>query len=118
MTSESPENPDSDALADEYDAADEQFASKFTVTDRGILIDRPEHEDTSIEVRPADVPFHGTAAIDFYYGRPVLYMFEPGEEEPQYMIAFPVEWDPQIRTMKTPARHFEGVAAKVKNGEY
>ncbi len=105
-------------LEDFYSQPSTDYASYFTLTDRGVFLAEPEHRDTTFEIRPETVPFHGTASIDFFYGRPVLYMFEPESEEPQYVIAFPTENDPHVRTAKRPGMEFNNVLDKIENDEY
>lgn len=38
-------------------------------------------------------------AIDFYYGRPAIYIYTYNQEEPEYVLLFPTKKDPNVRTL-------------------
>lgn len=89
-------------IPDKYNTPSEQYNSYITTYSSGVMIRTPEHAGTSFTIHPEGVPERGTPTIDFYYGRPVLYLYTPLSEELQFMFALPTNEDPQIHVLKTP----------------
>lgn len=107
-----------DDVPDRYDDPSDQYESYLTTYNGGVMISEPEHSDTTFTLHPEGVPERGTPSIDFFYGRPVLYLYTPLAEEVQYMFALPTKADPQLRTLKTPTRYYETVRDRIENGYY
>jgi hypothetical protein len=105
-------------IPDRYDPPSEQYESYFELFNNGVMIREPETEDTTFTMHPEGVPERGTASIDFFYGRPVLYLHEPLSEEPAYMLALPTKEDPYIRPMKHPGERFGDTIERVENDTF
>lgn len=105
-------------IPDRYGEPSEQYSSYFEVFDAGVVIHEPEARDTTFPIHPEGVPERGTPSIDFFYGRPVLYMYEPLREEPAYMFALPTKEDPHIRPLKMRGRDFNENFDRIENQEY
>lgn len=93
-------------VPDRYDEPSEDYESYFELFNNGVMIDEPEYRDTTFTMHPEGVPERGTPSIDFFYGRPVLYMHEPLKSEVVYMFALPTKEDPHIRPLIFPGRRF------------
>lgn len=71
-----------------------------TLDDHTIHIADPGYPEEYFVIEPSAVPtsdYWDAMVLDYYYGRPVLYLREPGKEDPQFVIALPTEEDPKIR---------------------
>ena len=105
-------------VPDRYDPPSELYESYFELFNMGVMISEPESKDTTFTLHPEGVPERGTPSIDFFYGRPVLYLHEPLSEEPAYMLALPTKDDPHIRPLKHPGRRFDENFDRIENDSY
>ena len=80
--------------------------SDLHVFDTTVTMEQPEYRDTGLFMHPETVPFRGTPMIDYFYDRPVLYLYTPLEEDVQYVFALPTKDDPYLRPLKFPNRNF------------
>lgn len=93
-------------IPDSYDVVDSITGTPFTVFESGIMMTEPKHRDTSLTIHPETVPYNGRVIIDFFYGRPAIYLYTPGEEDVQYIFALPTRNDPHLRPLKYPHKEF------------
>lgn len=81
-----------------------------TVTDHGDSPSEGNYTELNLEepdqsTHPYEISIDGVVenefgdsmVIDFYHGRPVLYIWEPGYEDAQHALALPTEDDPTTR---------------------
>jgi len=70
------------------------------VTNIGLT--EPEY-DESVTISPPNGVVNGDISIDYYYGIPALYVYEPHREEPVYVLLLPTKDEQSVRTLKSPA---------------
>lgn len=87
-------------IPDQYEEPNETFRSYLKLFDGGVMISEPDHSDTTFTIHPESVPERGTVSIDFFYGRPVIYLYSPLEEEPPFIFALPTKDDPHLRPLR------------------
>lgn len=87
------------------------------VFDTTATMEQPDNRDTGFNIHPETVPSRGTPMIDYFYGRPVLYLYTPLEEEVQYIFALPTKDDPYLRPLRFPTRNFPENRNIVKDAE-
>lgn len=68
----------------------------ISLTDDGIEFTEPDHSDTTTKLSFPNSPDQLTPYIDFYYGRPAIYIYTYNQSEPEYVILFPTNKDPHL----------------------
>lgn len=87
-----------------YEEPSKKYESYIDIFDHGIMLKRPECDDTTFTIHPEEVPYYGTLMIDFFEDQPQLYLFDPASEreDPAYVFALPTEENP---TLDLKSRH-------------
>lgn len=82
---------------------DNGIESLVSLEDHSIRISDPGYPEEYFIIEPSGVPTRDcwdAMVLDYYYGRPVLYLHDPEKEDPEFKIALPTEDDPHIRPLK------------------
>ena len=77
-------------------------STDITVTDTNKIHIPEIHWEDTVQIKVENVPENhvgDTMSIDYFHGRPILYIWEPTSENVQNMIALPIESDPQTHTL-------------------
>lgn len=88
-----------------------------TVTEDGVEINAPKYKDSPLKLLLEDSPEPLAPHIDFFYGRPTIYIYTYNQEEPKHIILLPTNDDPYARTLKNGAWENDELYEKLRNDE-